>query len=183
MASKGKCHVEFYLLMRKSWKCESPWIKFQESWAEQGLLDEALYSSFFCTRPLPSRIILIIISTSHLIGFCTHPLFLQRSSPSHLIITILYHRIMLPFHLLLFDKKFIFCPKYPCLTISSSSRLEPNTTRLSMFGTGRTTSRYVMKLYNDDDNGMRGWWWNNNMNETTMMDPDERAEIMPVSGH
>ena len=40
--------------------------------AEQGLLDEALYSSFFCTHPLPTRIILsiIIISAvlSHLIS-------------------------------------------------------------------------------------------------------------------
>ena len=34
--------------------------------AEQGLLDEALYSSFFCTHPLPTRIIpnIIIISSS-----------------------------------------------------------------------------------------------------------------------
>ena len=39
--------------------------------AEQGLLDEALYSSFFCTHPLPTRIILIIIISavlSHLIS-------------------------------------------------------------------------------------------------------------------
>ena len=36
--------------------------------AEQGLLDEALYSSFFCTHPLPPRIILIRAVLPHLIS-------------------------------------------------------------------------------------------------------------------
>ena len=49
--------------------------------AEQGLLDEALYSSFFCTHPLPTRIILIIIISAVLIPSDFHKISFSDPFP------------------------------------------------------------------------------------------------------